>query len=392
MDKLILFLIFSSSFNFSTANPLNVDKVTPIRRRGEHKNWKVESGYYDKTYNNQARDDPPSTYRLPNDTLPVRYDIHLTTDVDKSNFNFSGLVRIRVRAVEETSVVTLHYRDITVSKVTLIDVASGNVLVDELNFRYVEVYEFLKIQLPRTLNVHEEVLLEIPYNGILKENNAGFYRAWYTENGKTIYYAVTQFESTDARHAFPCYDEPAIRTPIGLQIQHDKSYNADSNMPLISKIPVEGTDYVISKFDDTPPMQTYLLAFLVSPFDFVSTNDDNIPQRILAKPASIASGDGAFAVNIADSIIKTFVNHFDVNYTLPKLDHAAITQFAAGAMENWGLVTYREQYLLFVPSNNPVKDESAKRGIIATIAHEDAHQWFGNLVSPHWYVKKITHK
>jgi aminopeptidase N len=153
-------------------------------------------------------------------------------------------------------------------------------------------------------------------------------------------------------------------------------------MPLIDTIPVEGTDYVISKFNDTPPMQTYLLAFLISPFDFVSNNDPEIPQRIFAKPTSIANGDADFALSIADPIIKKLVNHFGVNYTLPKLDHAAITQFAAGAMENWGFVTYAERYLLATSASS----STARKNIIATIAHEDAHMFFGNLVAPHWYL------
>jgi len=382
MGKYQILLIFLFLIKLTLQNPLKSDDdLSESKSRAEEKNWKINSGYYEEKSIKNGLNDDTATYRLPNDTLPIRYDIYLKTDVDKSNFDFDGRVKIDVRAVEQTNIITLQYRDITISKVSLIDISTEEVLAGELNFEYVLVYEFLKIQLPRTLQPNEEVRLEITYNGTLKTNDAGFYLAYYTINDTTVYYAVTQFESTDARHAFPCYDEPAIRAPIGLQIQHDKSYSAHSNMPLIDTIPIAGTDYVISKFDDTPPVQTYLLAFLISPFDFVSNNDPEIPQRIFAKPTSIANGEADFALSIADPILKKIVNHFGVNYTLPKLDHAAITQFAAGAMENWGFVTYAERYLLATSTSS----SSVRKNIIATMAHEDAHMFFGNLVAPHWY-------
>ncbi|XP_070502297.1 aminopeptidase N-like isoform X2 [Chironomus tepperi] len=379
MAKIKALLILTFLINSTLQNPLKSDdSLSENKSRAEEKNWKINSGHYRKK---SIKNDESTTYRLPNDTLPIRYDIYLKTDVDKSNFDFDGRVKIDIRAVEQTNTITLQYRHITISKVSLLNISTDEVLADELNFDYVMVYEFLKIELPHTLQPNDTIRLDITYNGTLQTNNAGFYRASYTMNGETVYYGVTQFESTDARHAFPCYDEPAIRAPMALQIQHDKSYSAYSNMPLIDTIPVEETDYVISKFDVTPPVQTYLLAFLVSPFDFVSNNDSVIPQRIFAKPTSIANGDADFALSIADPIIKKFVNHFGVNYTLPKLDHAAITQFAAGAMENWGFVTYAERYLLA----NSTTSAAAKKDIIATVAHEDAHMFFGNLVAPHWW-------
>lgn len=387
MNSLKVLLIFAALASSTLQSPLKSDEsVTERSSRAEEKNWKVNTNFYDGKALNDKLLDEPSTYRLPNDTRPVRYDIHLKTDVDKADFNFNGRVKIHIRAVEVTSVVTLQYRDITIAKVSLIGISDDQIITDGLSFELISQFEFLKISLPNPLQVNDEIRLEIHYNGTLNPSNtgAGFYRASYEENGSTIYYGVTQFESTDARHAFPCYDEPAIRAPIALEIQHDKTYNSYSNMPLQSVTPVEGTDYVISKFEDTPPVQTYLIAFIVSPFHSLSNNDPIIPQEILAKPSSIADGSADFAVSISDPIMKKLVNLFNVNYTLPKLDHAAIAQFSAGAMENWGLVTYRERYLLFTPTNNPTQDESRKRDIIAVMAHEDAHQFFGNLVAPHW--------
>ncbi|CAG9806716.1 unnamed protein product [Chironomus riparius] len=388
MEKLKIFVVFSALVQLSLETPLNADLLQSKKDdRIENKNWKLKNGlYWYEQHNPLAFNDPPTTYRLPNNTLPVRYDIFLKTDVDKHDFNFYGQVRIQIRAMETTDTVTLQYRDMNVTKVTFLDM-NGQVVEHDVPFEYVEprYYEFLRISLPRIMTVDEKFVLEISYSGILNERQFGFYRASYTERDTEIYYAVTQFEATDARHAFPCYDEPGIRTPFGLEIQHDKSYNAYSNMKIASNITLEGTDYVVTKFEDTPLMQTYLLAFLVAPFEEVSNNNTQLPQKIIAKPSSIRNAEYAFSLPKLDPIMKALENLFAVNFTLSKLDHAAITQFAAGAMENWGLVTYREIALLFVPSEYPETDEFLQRRIITIIAHEDAHQYFGNLVSPHWW-------
>ncbi|KAG5668985.1 hypothetical protein PVAND_016888 [Polypedilum vanderplanki] len=357
---------------------------SPIEEK-ETKNWKLKS---EQNLQISIDDEEITTYRLPNNTLPVRYDIWLQTDVDKANFAFEGRVKIQIQAVEATDTVTLHFLDITIKNIDHID-GSGNILNSSLAFELIQPYEFLKIALPRQMTINEEFILHISYNGTLKISNEGFYRAYYvdytTPNNDIIYYAVTQFESTDARHAFPCYDEPGIRAPIGLQIQHDRSYTAYSNMPVITINEVPGTNYVTTVFEDTPKMQTYLLAFLVSPFKYIANNDTVFPQKILAKPSSIDNGEADYAAMIADPILKKFINHLDVNFTLPKLDHAAITQFAAGAMENWGLITYRESALLLSTSYSESQIAYYRMYIAEVIAHEIAHQWTGNLVSPSWW-------
>ena len=387
MKKFNIFLIFSTLIQLTLQNPLKADLPQSIKGdRIESKNWKLKNGFYgNEQHNPIAYNDPPTTYRLPNNTLPVRYDIFLKTDVDKDDFNFYGRVKIQIRAMETTDTVTLQYRDMNVTKVTFLDM-NGQVVEHDVPFEYVEprYYEFLRISLPRIMAVDEKFVLEISYSGILNERGFGFYRADYTERDNIINYAVTQFEATDARHAFPCYDEPGIRTPFGLEIQHDKNYKAYSNMEIINKLPLDGTDYVITKFNDTPLMQTYLLAFLVAPFDEVSNNNTQLPQKIIAKPSSIRNAEYAFSLPKLDPIMKSLENLLAINFTLSKLEHAAITQFAAGAMENWGLVTYREIALLFVPSEYPENDDFTQRRIITIIAHEDAHQYFGNLVGPHW--------
>lgn len=273
------------------------------------------------------------TYRLPNNTRPLKYDLWVLTDVEKEIFNFSGRVKITIGAIEMTDFVTLQYRETEIDSVDLLD---GENRI-KLNFtkELPLEYEFLRIELPKVMSINETFDIEIDYHGELHwayEN--GFYKANYTDtsSGNLVWYATTKFEPHHARHLFPCYDEPQIRAPITLSVQHHESYKTYSNMPLESESRVLDTDYVISHFQESPPMQTYLLAFLTSAFLFVSNNSTDIEQRIFAKPQSIIDGEANYAARISEAILKKFEELFNVPYPLPKLDHAAITQFPSGAV------------------------------------------------------------
>lgn len=190
-----------------------------------------------------SRQETISGYRLPNTTSPLRYDIELTTHVHDhgsvNQFDFEGKVSVSLR-VQEQNVqnITLHHRQITVTHVKLSEVSStGNVVIvnDDLSFSTDETYEFLIVHAPSALRVGNYVL-EVQYHGVLRSDNGGFYRSSYTDaSGKTRWIATTQFESTDARHAFPCYDEPGTRAPIGLKLTHGNTYHAIANMPIKSK-------------------------------------------------------------------------------------------------------------------------------------------------------------
>jgi aminopeptidase N len=131
------------------------------------------------------------------------------------------------------------------------------------------------------------------------------------------------------------YDEPAIRSEYSIEIQHDASYMAVSNMPQASRLPVSGGNYVITKFEEIESIQSYLIAFTVSDFLFVQDTTGRIPQRVFAKPQSISSGYGQLALNVSGKILEGFENYLDTPFSLPKMDQAALPNFAAGAMENW---------------------------------------------------------
>lgn len=321
-------------------------------------------------------------YRLPNNSRPRRYDLWLKTDVHQNIFDFSGRVKIHIAILERSQTITLHARQITIDNIDMLN-ADGSLVQSNLQYDYDDVLEFLVITLPSEVYENGEIFLEISYHGILRDDGSGFYRASYQNaDGATVWFATTQFEMTDARHAMPCYDEPGIRAVTGLEIQHGSGLNAISNMPIASREAVAGTAYVTSKFADTPSMQPYLLAFIISDYTYVSNNDPDVPQRIFAVPQRIDRGDGNFAVQVVGPILRKLEEYLGVKYPLPKMDHAAITDFIWGAMENFGLITYREGGLLFVEGTDTV---ATQKSITELISHEYAHQFFGNIVSPSWW-------
>lgn len=287
----------------------------------------------------QVEDDPPIpflsnkvgaviaddglNYRLPNDSIPLRYDLWLKTDVDKNVFEFEGRVKIHVQILLATNTLTLHYRQLDIVEINLLNV-DETVASPNLAHTLDPELEFLHITLPSTVQPNQILLVDIKYNGILRTDGSGFYRASYTNDGVQTWFATTQFEMTDARHAMPCYDEPGIRAPTGLTIQHGARYNAISNMPVDTRVEIED-EYAVTSFLDTPPMQSYLLAFIISDFTYVSDNDRMTEQRIYANPALIAQGHGDFAVAEVGPILRKLEDHLQVRYPLPKMDHAAIT-------------------------------------------------------------------
>jgi aminopeptidase N len=277
-------------------------------------------------------DDDGREYRLPNNTKPIRYDVSLTTNVHRGDPDFTGNVRIRIQALEESNEITLHYRQITIETVQVFANADTGTDLIPSTFDYSEDVEFLKISLgSRLMNLNQQYLVVIDYHGTLRDDNQGFYRSSYKNTkGETVWLATTQFEQTDARHAFPCYDEPQLRAVFGIEIKHDDSFNAISNMPQTSKNAETGTNYVITKFQDTLPVQPYLIAFVVSDFTSIQNELPAKPQRVFAKSQSIDNNEAELALSAGELILNKFEEHLGVNYNLPKIDQIAVPDFDAG--------------------------------------------------------------
>ncbi|KAG5680515.1 hypothetical protein PVAND_010022 [Polypedilum vanderplanki] len=370
MWKFLIKILFIGLFvSFSTSDDFQNFKETKIR----------------KTESSAIQSSETLTYRLPNNSFPLAYDIILKTDIDKGEFAFTGKVKIHVKVIEATDKITLHYKQIEIDTINLLQNDSLTLISSNLQFSLIQSHSFLIISLPFVYQSDSEFVLEVSYHGELRDDAAGFYRANYTTgDGNVIWFATTQFEIHDARHAMPCYDEPAIRAPMALTIVHGKNYSAVANME-VDEVHEIDAEYVETKFKPTPSMQTYLLAFLVSDFESIDAIDSRIPQKIYAKPMSIRNNEANFSANVVGPILRAHENHLGINYPLNKMDHAAITQFTFGAMENFGLITYLERALLLNPNTSADFAEASKFLIIRIIAHEYAHQYFGNIVSPQWW-------
>ena len=211
---------------------------------------------------------------------------------------------------------------------------------------------------------------------------AGFYRSSYEDekgSGSKKWMAVTQFEATDARRAFPCWDEPAVKSTFSISITAPKHLTVLSNMDALET--KEQDDLVEHKFRTTPLISTYLIAWALGEFESIEkVNQNGVKVRVYTTEG--LSSKGKFALDVAARTLDFFTEYFGIAYPLPKMDLLAVHDFGAGAMENWGLVTYRTVYLLFDEENSSLK---TKQNVAYVVGHELAHQWFGNLVTMEWW-------
>ncbi|CAG9805384.1 unnamed protein product [Chironomus riparius] len=329
----------------------------------------------------------PKTYRLPNDSIPVNYEIIITTNVHTGELNFTGNVKIRLKIMEPTNKITLHSRQIDILK---IDIWSGSTpfpIRTNAPINFIESHDFLVVDLPNIYDPYTELILVINYNGKIRDDGTGFYYGTYTDDeGVTKYYGATQFEIIDARYAFPCYDEPGIRAEMTLTIIHDKSLTAISNTDVAIQVEDETGNYWVTTFATTPKMQTYLLAFVISDFEYVNhIGSSRIPQKIYGPPNMVKNGQISYAAVYVGPILKSLETVLGIEMPLIKMDHVGLSKFNYEGMENFGLINYCEKCLM-IPENMTKSEAYKKQNyILNLISHEYAHQWFGNLVSPKWW-------
>ena len=312
--------------------------------------------------------------RLPLNVVPKHYTVQLKPDLQA--FTFTGEQTINVSVAEPTKTVVLNSADITISSAEFVS-AAGNA-VAEVAFQPKE--ETVTLTFPEDLAVGDGQI-KMTFAGELNDKMKGFYRSKYaTPSGEERYCAVTQFEATDARRALPCWDEPALKATFDVTLVVPEDRVALSNMPVKSESKVDGGLRSVT-YETTPIMSTYLLAFIVGEYDYVEGKDaDGVVVRVYTPVGKKEQGE--FALDVAVKTLPFYKKYFDIPYPLPKIDLIAIADFAAGAMENWGLVTYRETALLV----DPVQSSAAARQWVAlVVGHELAHQWFGNLVTMEWW-------
>jgi len=325
---------------------------------------------------------------LPKNVKPSHYNIFLFPDLEK--FTFEGVVDIDLDINEDSTEIITNAYDITVHSISITDVASMK-KQDATHFETDDTAQILKMTFANTLKKGSKAKLSIKFTGNLNNEMNGFYRSEYTDsNGQKKYMATTQFESVYARRSFPCWDEPAIKATFDIKLRAEVEKTTLSNMPIIKeeKVIINGKEYKDVTFDTTPIMSTYLVAYIVGEFDYVETmSNPTVPAN--AKPVKVRvytlkgeSSQGVYSAEVTARVLEYFSEYFDIPYPLPKIDLVAIPDFEAGAMENWGLVTFRTASLLF---DEKKSSASNKERVCTTVAHELAHQWFGNLVTIDWW-------
>lgn len=306
---------------------------------------------------------------LPTNIIPINYD--LSFDVDLKNFKFSGkeIIDLEVKGASE---IVLNAVDLEIRHVSL-------------SYKKRSLKPKLKLETEKeivTLNfsekIHGPVKLMLEFNGKLNDDLLGFYRSKYTQNKSEKYLTTTQFEAPYARRAFPCFDEPQYKTTFDITLIIDKDLRAISNMPVKEETKQRGKRIV--KFYRSPKMSSYLLYLGVGEFEFLQDKVGKTLVRIATVPGKRKQGE--FALDLTKKFLSYFQEYSKVPYPLPKLDMIALPDFAAGAMENWGAITFREIFLLF---DSDTTSTIVKKRIAMIIAHEIWHQWSGNLVTMRWW-------
>jgi len=312
---------------------------------------------------------PARAQRLPTTVVPTHYTLKLTPDLKTATF--SGVEAIDMNIGQPTRSVTLNAIEIAFQSVTIYPNGpqqTGTVSLDPEKQQATFTF-------PNMIPAGNATI-KIRYTGILNNELRGFYLSTTAKRN----YAVTQLEATDARRAFPCFDEPAFKATFGVSLTIDAGDTAISNTAIASDTPGPGPGKHTLRFGVTPKMSTYLVALLVGDFQCASSEQDGVALRVCSTPDKIALAP--FALSVARFALRYYDNYFGIHYPLKKLDLIAIPDFESGAMENFGAITFREEYLLLDPKSASI---DSQRQAAVVICHEISHQWFGDLVTMQWW-------
>jgi aminopeptidase N len=307
--------------------------------------------------------------RLATTAVPEHYTLWFAPDFQKDTFR--GRETIRVRVNQPTSAITLHAAEIRFDRVRI--TAAGR--SQDATITLDEKAETVTFTVPRPVPA-ETVNIDTTFVGVLNDKLRGFYLS-RANNRK---YAVSQMEATDARRAFPCFDEPAYKATFDISLMVDRADTAISNGAQVSDTPGPETGKHTITFATTKPMSTYLVALLVGDFICRGGSSDGIPVRVCSTPDKKELT--GFALEAAIHQLEFYNRYYGIRYPFGKLDIIGVPDFAAGAMENTGAITFREQYLLADPRRASLE---TKKSIAGILSHEIAHQWFGNLVTMKWW-------
>jgi puromycin-sensitive aminopeptidase len=322
------------------------------------------------------QDDDASRYRLPRTATPSRYELEVDTDLRTSAF--SGSVEISITIHEPTAEIVLNAAELRVGPAWITPAGGERLVAAGLDLD--AETERLTVRFASELRSGEHVL-HVDFAGELNDKLLGYYRSTYTdEDGTEHVIGTTHFEPTDARKAFPCWDEPDLKAVFAVSLVADEDLAILANAPEVAREPAGG-GRVRVRFADTMPMSTYLVAYCVGRLELTEPMDvDGVPLRVVHVPGK---GDlTPFALEVGAFSLRFFTGYYGLPYPDKKVDMIALPDFAAGAMENLGLITYRETYVLIDPERSTQAECEAVAGVIA---HELAHMWFGDLVTMRWW-------
>jgi aminopeptidase N len=306
--------------------------------------------------------------RLPDVARPRHYTLQLAPDLQGATF--TGQETIDLTLAQASDSIVLNALELKFDSVTTeID---GQTLKAEVSLN--PDLQQATFHFPRRLPAGP-VTLKIAYSGTLNGELRGFYLSRTPKRN----YTVTQFESTDARRAFPSFDEPAYKATFDISLVVPEGDTAISNTNMVSDAPGPAGKHTVT-FARTPKMSTYLVAFLVGDFKCLSGESDGVPIRACATPDKVELGQ--FALTAAEFFLHYYDQYFGIKYPMPKLDMIAIPDFEAGAMENFGAITYRETAMLLDEKTASI---NAQKVVAVDVAHEMAHQWFGDMVTMEWW-------
>lgn len=383
---LALFIALLRSSSSSSSSSGHHTSSSPCDSDGDTDNYSISAEPRDSIEHPLATTGqafPWTDIRLPDSVRPIHYDLFLHPNL--TTFDCKGSVEIWLNVTRVTNFIIIHSKDLNITEVTvnsrdqkLINV-NKLLICNSLEQLYIELSDHLY-----PTGGRRNYTLHISFARKLEDKLEGFYISSYNESSnieRKKFLATTHFEPTSARSAFPCFDEPAMKATFSLKMVHESTHDVVFNAERQNREPYSPDGLLISVFADTVKMSTYLVAFAVCDFRAVSGRSrEGVHVRVIV-PTELHE-QTSYALESTMSILSYFQDFFGVPYPLNKLDLIAVPDFGAGAMENWGLITFRTTLVLYNEKDSGVE---AKEQVATVISHELAHQWFGNLVTMDWW-------
>uniref|UniRef100_A0A3B4UPT6 Uncharacterized protein n=1 Tax=Seriola dumerili TaxID=41447 RepID=A0A3B4UPT6_SERDU len=313
---------------------------------------------------------PGGRLRLPRYIIPLHISPSSCHPQPHPSSVFTGSVQIQIDVQNNTNWVVLHSKGLQIFNATILNQNLAHLSDQVLPVLHNPSHEQIGIFSPRVLSSGQKYFLYIEFGAELVEGFYGFYKSTYkTSTGETRTLASTHFEPTSARMAFPCFDEPIFKANFSLRIRRSQEYISLSNMPIVSTVEVNN-DLLEDRFAASVKMSTYLVAFVICDFKSVTaTTSSGVQVSIYAAPEKWSQTH--YALEVAVKMLDFYEEYFNIRYPLPKQDLIAIPDFQAGAMENWGLTTYRETSLLFDPLTSSVSDKLWVTMVIGEVDNTD---------------------